>query len=233
MRIVAVIPARGGSKGVPRKNLRPIGSFTLLSLKVAQAKLSKCSEIYVSTEDDEIAEVAKASGVEVILRPKELAQDDTSTDAVLLHAINDIGLEDKDCLVLLQTTSPFLGTTKINDCIDALLNSQGNSSAITIRYGHPFVWKQVGIQINPSGHVRSKRPRRQELGVEGWETGGCYAILVGALLKQGVRYPEPTLGVGVNQLEALDIDTIDDLELAQEIFGALTLSGKLKDGTGE
>jgi len=233
MRIVAFIPARGGSKGVRRKNLRSIGPFSLLSLKIAQAKKSKCDEIYVSTEDDEIAKVAKLSGAEVISRPMELAQDDTSTDAVLLHAIQAIGLKESDYLVLLQATSPFLESSKINECIDSLLNSQGDSSAITIRYGHPFMWKQVGAQIDPSGHTRNKRPRRQDLGVEGWETGGCYAILVGALMKQGVRYPAPTLGVGVNQLEALDIDTVDDLEMAQEIFETLAISKKLKDISGD
>lgn len=224
MRIVALIPARGGSKGIRRKNLRSIGSFNLLTLKIAQAKQSQCAEIYVSTEDMEIAEVAASSGAKVILRPDELAKDNTSTDAVLLHAIDALGLDGSDYLVLLQATSPFLGANRIDECIEALKGSPESSSAITIRFGHPFMWKLEGKYIDPIGHTRIKRPRRQELGIEGWETGGCYAILVKALVNQGVRYPEPSLSVGVNQLEALDIDTMEDLELAQEIFAALSSS---------
>jgi N-acylneuraminate cytidylyltransferase len=151
----------------------------------------------------------------------DLARDDTSTDAVLLHAIDELGLQDSDILVLLQATSPFLKSEKIDECIQKLVNEPKLSAVITIRLGHPFMWHELDGMINPLGHSREKRPRRQDLGVEGWETGGCYAIRVSALRQQKVRYPQPTAGVSVNQIEALDIDTMEDLELAQELIEIL------------
>jgi N-acylneuraminate cytidylyltransferase len=150
-----------------------------------------------------------------------LAQDDTSTDAVLLHAIDELRLQDSDILVLLQATSPFLKSKKIDECIQKLINKPNLSSVITIRLSHPFMWHELDGIINPVGHSRDKRPRRQDLGVEGWETGGCYAIRVSALRQQKVRYPQPTAGVSVNQIEALDIDTMEDLELARQLVAIL------------
>ncbi len=221
MRIAAIIPARGGSKGITRKNLRKLGSHSLLGLKVTHANLSRCNEVYVSTEDTEIANEGLEYGSKIIQRPMDLARDDTSTDAVLLHAIDELGLQDSDILVLLQATSPFLKSEKIDECIQKLVNEPKLSAVITIRLGHPFMWHELDGMINPLGHSREKRPRRQDLGVEGWETGGCYAIRVSALRQQKVRYPQPTAGVSVNQIEALDIDTMEDLELAQELIEIL------------
>ena len=221
MRIAAIIPARGGSKGIARKNLRKLGSHSLLGLKVTHANLSRCNEVYVSTEDTEIANEGLEYGSKIIQRPMDLAQDDTSTDAVLLHALDELGLQDSDILVLLQATSPFLKSEKIDECIQKLVNEPKLSAVITIRLGHPFMWHELDGVINPLGHSREKRPRRQDLGVEGWETGGCYAIRVSALRQQKVRYPQPTAGVSVNQIEALDIDTMEDLELAQELIEIL------------
>jgi CMP-N-acetylneuraminic acid synthetase len=218
---VAVIPARGGSKGISRKNLRKLGSHSLLGWKIQQAKSSLCNEIYVSTEDIEISNEGLNYGAKVIQRPLDLAQDETSTDAVLLHAVDSLALQDSDILVLLQATSPFLGHEKIDTCIEKLKEDPQLSSVITLRFGHPFMWKESKARIEPMGHSREKRPRRQDLGVEGWETGGCYAIRVSALRAQGVRYPQPTAGVGVNQIEALDIDTVEDLELAQQLVDTL------------
>ena len=108
MRIVAVIPARGGSKGITRKNLRRLGSDSLLGLKIKQAKSSLCDEIYISTEDYEISNEGLIYGAKVIPRPLGLAQDETSTDLVLLHAVESLELKNTDILVLLQATSPFL-----------------------------------------------------------------------------------------------------------------------------
>jgi N-acylneuraminate cytidylyltransferase len=221
VRIAAIIPARGGSKGIARKNLRKLGSHSLLGLRVTHANLSLCNEVYVSTEDTEIANESLGYGSRIIQRPMNLAQDDTSTDAVLLHAIDELRLQDSDILVLLQATSPFLKSKKIDECIQKLIDKPNLSSVITIRLSHPFMWHELDGIINPVGHSRDERLRRQDLGVEGWETGGCYAIRVSALRQQKVRYPQPTAGVSVNQIEALDIDTMEDLELARQLVAIL------------
>ena len=222
MRIVGLVPARGGSKGIPRKNLKLVGGNSLLSIKIEQAKLSQCNEIWVSTEDPEIASIAKQDGANIIERPMALAEDDTSTDDMLIHAAETLKLDSSDCIVLLQPTSPLLRLSSVNKCIEMLLANHELSSVITLRQAHPFMWEESEfMNWEPSGHSREVRPRRQELSPSGYETGGCYAIRVKSLYEQRVRYPKPTGAVSVNHLEAIDIDALEDLSLASIIFGLL------------
>ena len=219
MRIIGIIPARGGSKGIPRKNLQPIGNSSLIGLKINQAIDSICTEVWVSTEDKEISEASRNHGAEVISRPEALSTDDAGTDAVLLHAIDFLDCSDQDILVLLQPTSPLIKLTSIDACIQKLIDNPQLNSVISIREAHPFMWNTCDdISWNPEGHTRSLRPRRQDLGKSGWETGGCYSIRVGALREQLVRYPEPTGILEVGFLEALDIDTLQDLESARRVL---------------
>jgi len=220
MRIVGLIPARGGSKGIPRKNLRTVGENSLVAIKILQARASNCNEIWVSTEDLEIASIAKQDGAKIIDRPVALAEDDTSTDDMLIHAAETLKLDSSDCIILLQPTSPLLKLSSVNKCIQMLLENPKLSSVITLRQAHPFMWEENEfMNWDPSGHTRKVRPRRQELSPSGYETGGCYAIRVQSLYEQRVRYPKPTGTVSVNHLEAIDIDTLEDLSLASSIFG--------------
>lgn len=222
MKAIALIPARGGSKGIKRKNLQLVGNVPLVGLKVQQAFDSVCDEVWVSTDDEEISKVALNFGSGVINRPIELAADDTSTDLVLKHAVEFLNLRDEDILVLLQPTSPLLNVKSINSCIEMLRKNSSLSSVITVRQMHPFLWQKVNeLNWQPNGHAREKRLRRQELPIEGWETGGCYAISVKAFKEQGNRYPEPTATVEVTHLESIDIDTIEDLRLVDAIYKTL------------
>jgi len=219
MRIIGIIPARGGSKGIARKNLQPIGNSSLIGLKIIQGIESLCSEVWVSTEDKEISDTSRKHGAQVIPRPQDLSTDDAGTDAVLLHAIEFLNCSDQDILVLLQPTSPLIDLTSIDSCIQKLMDNPQLNSVISIREAHPFMWSTNDhIVWNPEGHTRNLRPRRQDLGKSGWETGGCYSIRVGALREQLVRYPEPTGIVEVSFLEALDVDTPQDLESARRVF---------------
>ena len=217
MKIVAVIPARGGSKGIPAKNLQKLAGRTLVAHRVEVARKSKCNEIYVSTDDDSIKSECANLLVKVIDRPKELAQDDSSTDAVLDHAISQLGLMEDDYVVLLQPTSPFISTQIIDRCINLLIENPDLNSVITLNFGHTFVWELQEKFIQPVNHNRKLRLRRQDMPVSGIETGGCYVFRVSKFLETKVRFPEPTGGISVNQLEALDIDTLDDLRLAQKL----------------
>jgi len=222
MRIVGLIPARGGSKGIHRKNLQTVGENSLVAIKILQARASNCNEIWVSTEDLEIASIAKQDGAKIIERPMALAEDDTSTDDMLIHAAETLKLDSSDCIILLQPTSPLLKVSSVNKCIEMLLKNHELSSVITLRQAHPFMWEETEFtNWDPSGHTRKVRPRRQELSPSGYETGGCYAIRVQSLYEQRVRYPKPTGTVSVNHLEAIDIDTLEDLSLASSIFGLL------------
>ena len=217
MRIIGVIPARGGSKGVPRKNLQPIGNTSLLGLKIRQGIESVCSEVWVSTEDNEISNVARDNGAQIIPRPVALSTDDASTDALLLHAIEFLDCSNQDVLVLLQPTSPLLKLSSIDSCIEKLLENPQLNSVISVREAHPFMWSMSDDETwNPKGHTRKLRPRRQELARSGWETGGCYALRVNSILTQNVILPSPVGTISVSYLEALDVDTVSDLQVASD-----------------
>jgi N-acylneuraminate cytidylyltransferase len=161
---------------------------------------------------------AKKYGANVIIRPDKLSGDETSTDEVIVHALDVLDLENSDILVLLQTTSPLISTKSINACIIKLINNENLASVITVRESHPFMWSPDQNDIwSPKNHDRKKRLRRQEMSEEGWETGGCYAIRVKDAKMQGIRYPSPSSVVKINHLESLDIDTIEDLNSINEL----------------
>lgn len=231
MKIVCLIPARGGSKGILRKNLRRIGRLSLVANRIIEVgKVLKLDAVYVSTDDTEIKTEAIRHGASVIDRPLELGMDDTSTDAVIGHAVVQLGLSTDDILILLQPTSPFLRADKIHECLALLQANPELGSVITLHEGHPFMWEEsFNAKWEPLGHKRSYRARRQDLSRQGWETGGCYAIRIGAFLRENVRYPGPTGCVSVNLLESLDIDTVDDLELAREIAKNLNVRKDLEN----
>lgn len=219
MRIIGLIPARGGSKGIPRKNLQNINGIPLVAHKIMQAKKSLCNEVWVSTEDEEIKEVAEKFGASLIHRPIDLATDEASTDSVLKHAVKMLKVSKEDILVLLQATSPLIKLESINNCINKLINDSSLGCVMTLREAHPFMWVTKDNLIwEPSGHERQLRKRRQELDISGWETGGCYSIKIGHFEEKNIRYPEPTGAVPVSYLESLDIDTIDELETASQIL---------------
>jgi CMP-N-acetylneuraminic acid synthetase len=219
MRIVGLIPARGGSKGVPRKNLQIVGGHPLVARKILQAIESMCNEVWVTTDDSEISDVSLAYGAQVITRPADLALDTSGTDEVVMHASKELELAADDVLVLLQPTSPLLNLNSLNQAVEKLLSNSDLNSVITIKAGHPFLWSQEeNLKWNPDGHSRLHRPRRQELPSSGWETGGCYAIRASAIYSQQIRYPEPTGIIPVSFLESVDLDTQEDLDLVRNLI---------------
>jgi N-acylneuraminate cytidylyltransferase len=220
---VILIPARGGSKGIPKKNLQKINSQSLVEIKIAHALVSQCGEVFVSTDDKAIAEVSRMAGAKVIERPSVFAKDESSTEEVLLHAAAELELKDVDILTLLQVTSPLMRHYRINQCFDLLMKNPDLNSVITLRMGHPFMWKLHGNFYIPHGHERKLRPRRQDLPRQGWENGACYSMRVGALMSQKSRFPEPTAAVECTYAESLDIDDLEDLEEARNFFRGLGL----------
>lgn len=126
-KISAIIPARGGSKGIPRKNIRQIAGFPLIYWSIQAAKASKfLHNFYVSTEDDEIATIARSYGANVLMRPDELSRDDTTTLAVLQHINAEI---ESDAIMVLQPTSPIRDMHTIDECITDYSNGDYDTLA--------------------------------------------------------------------------------------------------------
>tara|TARA_B100000686_G_scaffold307168_1_gene347199 strand:+ start:36 stop:755 length:720 start_codon:yes stop_codon:yes gene_type:complete len=151
MKILAIIPARGGSKSVPKKNIRNLNGKPLIAYTIEAAKRieEKFHKIIVSTDDEEIAEVAKHYGAEVpFIRPRNLAEDKTPTYPVLQHAVNFVEKDDGiniDLIMLLQPTAPFRTTEDMLNCLNLSQTSNTDSviSVVQVFSYHPILMKKI------------------------------------------------------------------------------------------
>ena len=225
MRILCVIPARGGSKGVPRKNVRPVAGKPLLAWSVEQALAAQpAMEVVVSTDDAEIAGVALACGATVpFLRPAELALDETPTEPVVRHALEAARAsgDAPDVVVLLQATSPVRLPDSLTRALDQFLTT-GVDSLVGVVPQSPFVWTD-GEEPSASYDVAA-RPRRQDFAPEDLryrETGSLY-------ITRAWVYDEHDNRIGgrvglfvMDEVEGVDIDTEHDLDVADAILRRL------------
>ena len=218
--VYAVIPARGGSKGIPAKNLQLVGGRPLV-VRAVEAALgaSRVDRVLVSTDDDCIAEVAAAAGAEVVTRPAELGSDEASSESVLLHALDDVagrGHPEPDVLVMVQCTSPFVIAADVDGTI-ASLDRDGADSAFTAAASHAFLWKPSPDGATAANHDASIRPRRQDRTPEYVETGAVYAMRTAGFRTARHRFFGRTTFHEVPRLRALEIDDLEDLALARAL----------------
>ncbi len=219
--VVAVIPARGGSKGVPGKNLAPVAGVPLV-VRAIRACLAagRVSEVVVSTDDDGIAATAVQAGAIVVRRPAELANDTASSEAALRHVL-ETRYADRlpEVLLLVQCTSPFITATEVDEVV-AAIQERGADSAFTAAAFHGFVWREDGSAYGVN-HDHRTRPRRQERPVEYLETGAAYAMRTEGFLAAGHRFFGTVQAVPTDPARVLEIDEPDDLALARAIAGLI------------
>lgn len=214
---LAVIPARGGSKGIPRKNLRTLGGKPLIAWTIEAALAANgVSRVVVSTDDEEIAEVAQSWGADVpFMRPPELATDEASGFAPVLHAMAQ--LPDYADLLLLQPTSPFRGTREIDDFL-TFARVSGASSAVSLSpvSEHPawmFERHDAG-QLVPLLQTHSG-DRRQDLAPLYILNGAMYWGAYSWLADKRSFVGEDTRGFVMEAATALDIDDMSDWAFAE------------------
>jgi len=170
LKILAIIPARGGSKSVPRKNIRKLNGKPLIAYTIEAANeiKDKFHKIIVSTDDEEISEISKMFGAEVpFLRPKELAGDKTPTYPVLQHAVHFVENQDSikiDLVMLLQPTTPFRNTEDISNSIKLSQTSDSDSviSVVQVFSTHPILMKKIenGVLTHYSIEEKEGTPRQ-------------------------------------------------------------------------
>lgn len=221
MRCVAVIPARGGSKGVPRKNVRPLGGTPLVARTIAAARAAKLVDaVYVSTDDAEVAAAARAAGAEVVDRPAEISGDDASSESALLHALDMIEAEGDpvDVLVFLQCTSPFTTSDEIDACA-AAVGRGGAACSFAAAPDHGFLWTigEDGFARGMNHDHTQPRKRRQDLPPQFRETGSVYAMNAIAFRAAGVRFCGPAALVPV-AAAPVEIDHEEDFALAEAML---------------
>lgn len=184
-KVVAIIPARGGSKGIHRKNLLMLLGKPLVAWSIEHALMSDyIDEVYVSTEDDEIADVSCSFGAQVIRRSVELASDTASSESCLLHALHQIEhTVFVDLVVFLQATSPVRQLKLIDKAIDTL-REQNADSLFSARSIEGFVWKQTENGLDSLTYDYHHRVRRQELLTTWVEENGSFFIFKPEILKK-------------------------------------------------
>lgn len=224
---LCVIPARGGSKGVPRKNLLDVGGKPLIVWTIEQALSVPGLDVLVSTDDEEIAEVARAAGARVPwLRPEELAQDTTPTEPVVRHAIEQVTVERgrPEAVMLLQATSPVRHDDTLARAL-AEFAETGVDSMVGVVEHPPFIW-QAGNPPTAAYDV-SARPRRQDLTEQTRryrETGSLYLTRT-EIYEQHDNRLGGRIGLFVMaEDEGIDIDTELDAVLAGSLLRGLTRS---------
>ncbi len=218
---LCVIPARGGSKGVPRKNLLLVGGKPLIVWTIEQALATEGLDVLVSTDDEEIAEVARTAGARVPwLRPVELAQDTTPTEPVVRHAIAQTTLERgrPEAVMLLQATSPVRHPDTLDRAL-AEFAASGVDSMVGVVEQAPFVWQAT--EPPTAAYDVNARPRRQDLTPEGRryrETGSLYLTRT-EIYEQHDNRLGGRIGLFVMaEDEGVDIDTDLDVALAERLL---------------
>ncbi|MFF4091356.1 cytidylyltransferase domain-containing protein [Streptomyces nigra] len=237
-RVLAVIPARGGSKGVPAKNLAPVGGVPLVARAVRACRASRLvTDVVVSTDDRAIAEAARQAGAEVVLRPAAIAGDTATSEAAVLHALDTheaLHGAPVDVVLLVQCTSPFLVRDDLEK-VAAAVAENGADTAVTVAPFHGFVWRETeetdasGESTGGGGHGvnhdPSHRPRRQDRPEDFLETGAAYAMDAAGFRKHGHRFFGRTELVRTDPARVLEIDDPHDLARARALAPLLDAGG--------
>jgi YrbI family 3-deoxy-D-manno-octulosonate 8-phosphate phosphatase len=218
--VVAVIPARGGSKGVPRKNLMPIGGVPLLARAIAAARATpQIDRVIVSTDSAELADLARAHGAEVIDRPAAISGDTASSEAALLHALSAV---DAQVLVFLQATSPFIDSAALGRAIERV--QRGDDDVVFSAFAtYAFLWQSSSEGIVGVNHDAAHRPRRQDREPHFHETGAFYVMRAEGFREAQHRFFGRVGVEPVDERTAIEIDSAEQAQLAAAIAGVVDL----------
>jgi CMP-N,N'-diacetyllegionaminic acid synthase len=225
---LAIIPARGGSKRLPKKNIKLLNGIPLINYSIQAAKQSKyIDEVIVSSDSEDIIEIAVKCGARVpFTRPPELAQDDTLTEEVLRHAVNFYDQEQIrfETIVLIQATSPFTTVKMIDECIETLVSFNWGA-VITVKPLH-FDERWVGIASANNGYIRPFKDVKLPAGnnMHYYPSGNVYAITRDVCFNQNRIIGDNTGMVVIHEQNALDIDYLSDFKYAEYLLK----SGEIK-----
>ncbi|MBL6876012.1 MAG: acylneuraminate cytidylyltransferase family protein [Chitinophagales bacterium] len=209
--ILTIIPARGGSKRLPGKNIKELNGKPLMAYSIEYAQKHIKGDLVVSTDDEKIAQIAQQYGVEVLIRPAHLAQDDTSTTDVLSQVLLSAEKE-YDFVVLLQPTNPLRPENLFQEAW-SLLQKEGESSLLTVSLNQHKLGKIKGNHFRP--HTYQFGQRSQDLEPLYYENGLLY-IAAASLAKSGVLMDENSIAMPIDHPYAtVDIDDETDWQWAE------------------
>jgi len=228
-KILAIIPARGGSKGIPNKNIRLFCGQPLIAYVIKQALSLKKKEVLdrviVSTENPHIAAISKKYGAEIpFLRPKRFARDKSNITDAMLYTLNRLKKEEKytpNYVMLLQPPSPLREETDILNCIKKI-NTPGTDAVLTVCPTHALFYNLTQdnelILVNKV-NIKKSHNNRQEM-PKGYKLNGCFVYLIkyDVLMKTKTFFPPRTKAVVCDAWRSIDLDDPEDWALAEAIF---------------
>ncbi|MBK9313119.1 MAG: acylneuraminate cytidylyltransferase family protein [Acidobacteria bacterium] len=230
LRVLGIIPARGGSKGVPRKNLRNLAGKPLLEYTAEAALAStRLSRTILTTEDLEIADAGRQCGIEVpFMRPESLARDDTPMLPVIRHAVKT--LEDSgdrfDAICLLQPTNPLRRPVDIDNCIRMLEEQDADSVVsmlpVPVEFNPHWVWfSDSDGYLKIATGEEMPIPRRQDLPAAWHREGSVYVTRRDILVERNTFYGTKMIGYIMDPEKTVNIDTMEDWVRAEKLIEAM------------
>jgi len=221
--IIAIIPARGGSKGVPHKNIKKLGEKPLIAYSIVESLKSEYLDyVFVSTEDSEIANISKKYGAQVINRPPALAEDTSKTVDVVLHAIEYLVQEGihPQIVILLQPTSPLRNVDDIDTAIKLFLENECDSVISVCEPDHSPFWcfRFDGRYLQPLFGQEYKNMRRQDLPKVMMPNGAIYISSPESIARFGGFHSDHMIPYCMPPERSIDIDTALDFTIAEVII---------------
>jgi len=224
-KVLAVIPARGGSKGIPNKNIVPLLGKPLINWTIEAAKSSRyIDRLILSSDDPRICAVAEAAGCDVpFLRPAELATDEAQTVDVIIDALDRVpGFE---LVVVLQPTSPLRASADIDKCLELLVDCRAKTAvSVTPVEEHPFLMYSLGADARLDSFIKvgsARSLRRQELPPAFTLNGAIYVAEIGWLRESKLFVSPDAVGYVMPRAISIDIDEQSDLGRAAEYLSSL------------
>jgi len=218
--ITAFIPARGGSKGIPGKNIKMFAGKPLIVHSIEYAlNCTQIDGVVVSTDDDKIAKIARKAGSKVVIRPPELSTDSATTESTIHHFVNKFNKK-PDILVLLQPTSPFRPKGSLDNALTHFTNN-GFDSLLSIVSTHRFFWRIKDDQTTFAEYDYLNRPRRQDMKLEDiryMENGSLYIFTRKHFDKTGNRLGGKIGYVKWPEDYSIEIDTTSDFDMVEKLF---------------
>jgi N-acylneuraminate cytidylyltransferase/CMP-N,N'-diacetyllegionaminic acid synthase len=234
--ILAIIPARGGSKGIPNKNIKLLANKPLIAYTIEEAFKSRfLDRVIVSTDNSEIANISKKYGAEVpFMRPKNLAEDTTPMHLVLQHAVKYLEKKKNykiDIIVRLQPTSPFRKVSDIDAAIEKLLDTNADVVETVSKLLHPPFWivKLKRDKLYPFIKTKKNYYRRQDSPKLYVINGAVYVIQKKALMKKTNIFDKNTRATIMEPDRSIDIDTPLDFKIAELLLKEELKYAKNKD----
>ena len=217
MNIVAIILSRGNSKAIPKKNIRKFCGKPLLTWSIEQAQNTKnISSVWISSDNEEILNIAKKENAEIIKRPKSLSTDKSSSESGWIHAIKEVEKKQKiDLVVALQATSPIRESKDLDKAIKKFKRVKADSMFSCSKLSDFFLWKKQNNRYTSLNYDYKRRKRRQEIKKQYLENGSFYLFKPEILKKCNNR-----LGGKIDMIElefwkSFEIDSLESLRLCE------------------